>query len=729
MTQRSTLSRAVFLSLLFAVSGRSLAQPAATSPEYQFNWGVAGINSLQAWGSTTGSGIVVATLDTGANGGHFELQGKIAAGGSTTDVGGNGGHGSAIAGIIAANFNNQGMVGVAYDARVLPIVVANSSRFAGAGSAAAGFNLAAARGDVSVVSFTVGTIFSEPLNSAVLSTINAGKTVFIRAGNDFQDNPDVPPSVYNNFNGGALIVGAAHPGGQINISSNKAGGAANVYMVAPGVGIQGPSNRDNTSFTSWTGASVATAHAAAAAALVLSQNPGLSNKQVIKILTDSATDLGAPGIDPVYGYGMLNVGKAISAQGGVGSSSTSSTAALGAGIAAIALGGGLAYFWSKNKKAKKDLEKALVFDAYDRPYVMNMDQSLRTRNNTATLFNVMNMFDRQTRAVNMAMSDNLSFSLHTRTTNPSDYIFLKDSDPFLEDYDVLNDRDFSLKMAARFNNGLSMNVRHNYAPYSGFEKNDVFSLSDNFIWSSSYGATFMGFGSVADSMNVGYQPNSKVAFQLGANRIDDGTQNGLNSEAATLEGAYFPSEKSSISLRVSNLYENGNLLGGSSGGVFSVSRAQTTALGLTGKYKVLNKFALFASFTEGFTKVNELKGSFLQDFNGVRSQSWGTGIIGSDLFRYKDRAGFAVSSPMRVSNGDADLIVPVALDGFRNVVTNKSRVSLSPEGREIDYEAFYRMSLSHNTQLGTSLTYRDSGASARNYGDGLSVFTTVGVRF
>jgi hypothetical protein len=144
---------------------------------------------------------------------------------------------------------------------------------------------------------------------------------------------------------------------------------------------------------------------------------------------------------------------------------------------------------------------------------------------------------------------------------------------------------------------------------------------------------------------------------------------------------------------------------------------------------VFEKFSLFGSFTEGFTNVAEQQGSFLQSFSGLRSQSWGTGIIGSDLFRYHDRAGFAISSPLRVSNGDADLIVPQSLDGSRNVVSSNTHVSLAPEGSEIDLEAFYRMNLSHSTQLGTSLTYRSTPEDTNYNGEGMTVFTTVGMRF
>ena len=730
MKLKSTLSRVLTVALTIGISGQSLAAtPDPASEEYLRNTGLGTINVLPAWNSATGSGIVVASLDTGARISHFELQGRIAPGGSTGDIDSGGGHGTSLAGVIAANFNNAGIVGVAYEAQVLPIGVANSSRFAGAASAAAGFNIAASRGDVRIINFSAGTIFAEPLNSSIINAINAGKAVIIRAGNDFQANPDVPPSVYNQFNGRGIIVGAYNPNtGTIADLSNKAGAAANVYLAAPGVGITAPGNSSDDAFVSWTGSSIASTHVAGAAALVLSQNPSLSSAQVVEILLNSATDIDAPGVDAISGHGLLNVGNALSAQGDLDSSS-SSAGALGVGLAALAVGGGVAYFWNKNKKAKEELENALVFDSYDRPYIMNLNQVLNVQNEAPKLFDVMNMFDRQTRAVDVEMSENLSMSLHTRTANQTDYVFLKDSDPFLEEHDELRDEDLSLKVAGNFNNSLSFNMQHNYAPSSGFDNVGNLSLSENFIWASSYGSQYLGFGSIADSMSVAYQPTKKVALRVGANHLDDGLEHGLSSDSAMLQGSYFPTEKSSLSLRLSNLYEDGSLLGGASGGAFSVAHANTTAIGVTGKYEVFDKFSLFASFTQGYTGVKEQQGSFLQGFSGLSSQSWGTGLIGSNLFRYNDRAGFAISSPLHVSSGDADLIVPQSLDSFRNVSTSKTRVSLSPQGREIDLEAFYRMNLNHRTQLGTSVAYRDTPEGASYNGEGLSVFTTVGMRF
>jgi hypothetical protein len=517
MKFKKSLPKAILLSLSLSASGQTLAQlPSPSSQEYLNQYGLNSINVFPAWSSATGAGVVVASLDTGANGSHIDLIGQLAEGGNYTDVDNQGGHGSTIAGLIAASFNGVGMMGVAYNSRVLPIQVANSDRFANASSAANGFNQAAGRADVGIISFSVGTIFSEPLNSSILSAMGAGKTVFIRAGNGGQSNPDVPPSVYNQFAGRGLIIGGFDPNLQSTASgSNKAGDSANVFLLAPGVFITGPGNTSNTSYPVWSGASVATAQAAGAAALLLSQNPDLTSEQIVELMVNTATDLGAPGIDPINGHGLLNIGAAMQAQGDLESSSDSSGGALGVGLAAVAVGGGLAYFWTQNKKAKKDLETTLVFDSYDRPYIMNLNQALSVQNTAPTLFNVMNMFDRQTRSVGVDLSDSLSLTMHANTNNPTDYVFLKDSDPFLEVEDQVRDEDLAMKMSGKFNNGFSFNLQHNYAPGSGFDQVGDLSLSDNFIWSSSYGSQYMGFGNISDNMSVGYQANNKLAFQLG----------------------------------------------------------------------------------------------------------------------------------------------------------------------------------------------------------------------
>ena len=58
---------------------------------------------------------------------------------------------------------------------------------------------------------------------------------------------------------------------------------------------------------------MSTAIVAGAAALIRSRYPDLSAQEVIHRLTATATDKGPPGRDPEYGYGVLNLVAALTA--------------------------------------------------------------------------------------------------------------------------------------------------------------------------------------------------------------------------------------------------------------------------------------------------------------------------------------------------------------------------------------------------------------------------------
>ena len=59
------------------------------------------------------------------------------------------------------------------------------------------------------------------------------------------------------------------------------------------------------------GTSLAAPQVSGAAALVWQAYPYFSNDLVRQTLLGTADDLGAPGLDPVFGYGELDVGKAV----------------------------------------------------------------------------------------------------------------------------------------------------------------------------------------------------------------------------------------------------------------------------------------------------------------------------------------------------------------------------------------------------------------------------------
>lgn len=136
-------------------------------------------------------------------------------------------------------------------------------------------------------------------------------------------------------NSGATGNGAMRPAVDphvISVSAVDAEGAvagfatrnSGVDLTAPGVNVFAPAialrtGADGLPVTSYTwdeanGTSFSAPMVSAAAAWIRQERPGLSARQVGRILTDSAADLGLPGRDPDYGAGLLDIEAALRAR-------------------------------------------------------------------------------------------------------------------------------------------------------------------------------------------------------------------------------------------------------------------------------------------------------------------------------------------------------------------------------------------------------------------------------
>ena len=82
----------------------------------------------------------------------------------------------------------------------------------------------------------------------------------------------------------------------------------NYYMVAPGTSLILPWNGG---FALLSGTSFSSPLISGAAAIILQRWPNLTGRQLADILFASATDLGAPGVDTIYGHGLLNIAAAL----------------------------------------------------------------------------------------------------------------------------------------------------------------------------------------------------------------------------------------------------------------------------------------------------------------------------------------------------------------------------------------------------------------------------------
>ncbi len=104
---------------------------------------------------------------------------------------------------------------------------------------------------------------------------------------------------------------------QLASYSNACGLAMNYCLVAPGYVVFTDVNDTFDKPTYWVGkgTSFAAPQVAGAAALVWEAFPYFDNNLVRQTLLGTAVDLGAPGVDPVFGHGLLDVGKAVKGPG------------------------------------------------------------------------------------------------------------------------------------------------------------------------------------------------------------------------------------------------------------------------------------------------------------------------------------------------------------------------------------------------------------------------------
>jgi subtilisin len=297
-----------------AVSSALNTSPFADVPDLGGNtWGNDMVKAPEAWAAGyTGQDIVVAVVDSGVDYTHTDLDGNIWT--NSGEISGNGvdddqngfiddvngwdfvnsdndpmddnGHGTHVAGTIAAENNSEGISGVAYNAKIMPVKVMGQGG-GGSGELAKGIRYAAMNG-AKVINLSWASSFSSDIEAAVQDATKMGAVVVMGAGNDGGSQPDYPAK-YAAQRG--LAVGAVDSNRTFASFSNQAGTYSRIqYVVAPGVDVY--STLPGNTCGSFSGTSMAAPHVAGVVALMLSANPNLTPDQVRQIITGSAVDLG-----------------------------------------------------------------------------------------------------------------------------------------------------------------------------------------------------------------------------------------------------------------------------------------------------------------------------------------------------------------------------------------------------------------------------------------------------
>ncbi len=272
-------------------------------------WALDAVPFEAAWAATRGSGVTVAVVDSGVLGTHEDLIGSVLPGIDYVN-GGDGridpaGHGTHVAGIIAAHVDNGvGIAGAAPGVKILPVRVLDSSGSGSSSNVAAGIIWAADHG-ARVINLSLGGGPSPGIEQAMQYALGKQSVVVAAGGNGYQTgNTPLYPGAYPE----AIAVSAVDQSLQHASFSNT---GSYIDLAAPGDSIWSAWGTGPTQYALASGTSMATPYVSAAAALVIAENPDLTAAKVTQILESTATDLGAPGRDDVYGNGLVNPRRAV----------------------------------------------------------------------------------------------------------------------------------------------------------------------------------------------------------------------------------------------------------------------------------------------------------------------------------------------------------------------------------------------------------------------------------
>lgn len=310
----------LYARLLRALPGVRAVEPTARVPaaivpndpyfaEYQ--WNLRQIRAPDAWDLTTGDRrVVIAILDTGIALDHPDLADKLVPGINLVTIGqppaDDNGHGTHVAGIVAAATNNaQGIAGVDWEARLMPVKVLDANGSSDVVRVAQGITWAVDQGArVLNLSFG-GTEYSPALAEAVQYARSRGALVVAAVANDGRAEPTYPAALE-----GVLAVGATDRRDQPLPSSNT---GSYIAVAAPGQEVPStfwdPQIGNTYALASTT--SQAAPHVAGLAGLLWSVNPELRGDAVRALIENHADDVGPPGRDDATGAGRINAYRSV----------------------------------------------------------------------------------------------------------------------------------------------------------------------------------------------------------------------------------------------------------------------------------------------------------------------------------------------------------------------------------------------------------------------------------
>ena len=647
----------------------------------------------------TGKGVTVATMDSGisASSREFSAPGKLAPGYNavtgTSDVTDDLGHGTHVAGIIAADRDGKGIFGVAYDATLLPIKVLSDGGRGSTNTLDVSFRYAIGKAFIVNMSLGADTAYN---STALQQAVKAGMLIVAAAGNDAAANPGWPARFAKESwaNNQIIAVGAVDANNHIAGFSNRAGDTAAWFLAAPGVSIL--STYLNGQYAYMSGTSMATPVVSGAAALIKQMWPALKAEQIANILFVTATDLGAPGIDPVYGRGLVNVEKALQPVGAL-TTTTYNGKTISVLSGSTQVSAATSRLWSL---AASGQLQVIGFDAYRRDFRFDAGATV-VQPPSLSQDQLFDGMDRRLEVADRVLPDGSEYVAAYEMRRASDG-GIATGTRRLAAFSLVSkaqDGEFAFGsggLAAHYFGAGSLRPNQSLQP--GLQLGGIAALANPYFaflpgathaaWAQRIGGVMLRFGTMASgpaATLVGTDPHMPHAH-------------------AGLFEASTSFDRIAVSLSLSRIDERSGYLGSYSSGPLAFGGdASTRALQLAGAVLLAPKLALAAQAAYGVTPGSLVSGSLITEVAKTRTNAFAVALVASDRFLADDRLSIALSQPMRAYAGQVAMDMLTGLDENGNEIRERTLFSMVPLGRELRAEVNYLVPLHGAASVGFTL--------------------------
>ena len=478
-------------------------------------------------------------------------------------------------------------------------------------------------------------------------------------------------------------------------------------VAAPGEDIcAGQATGSGTDYHCGGGTSYAAPIVTGVVALMQSRWPALKRDagKVTEIIFKTAQDLGEPGVDNIYGWGLIRADRALGPLGKTYLSFRQKRF-------------GLAKAKLKVSSALSALTQQRVsfFDAYDRDFEIPLATYAPSYQGILENWMENSVDYPETTSIE---GGGLSYSFSARDYNPLD--------PSLSDiewgmsYQKVDGNTFHfgqgsaldrLDLPGSLSFGLMADktIQAGAYPVMGLAEGGVYALIERSMNSgfTMTGGALTNAGLTAEAHDRNYAPKAD-ALMLSLGRV---SQN----------------KKLTGSISATYLVEEDGVLGtGGAGGLGFIDGSDSQAITVGSSYQLNDDFKISTAYTGAFSRGDTTSGKLLSlDSPRLVSTAFTVGLESKNLLSDTDRLHFSVSQPLRVNGGSMSLMYDEYYDEDEILHTRRVDIDLASTGRQIDYQLQYIFAPKQKAvTVGLFAYYADDylhQANATDYGAGLRI--------